>query len=224
MGADQSIRRLCFSDIEWNHQGFIRLSGELDERQVRSLLGEIEGDLVRVDGEYERGRKRNNPKEAEAVAEQVLAHARKHPGQTLGVVALSVAQRDTIQNKLEFMCTDYPDLEAFCKEGREEAFFVKNIENVQGDERDVIFISICYGRDAGGYMSQNFGPVSSDHGERRLVCLRQPPPNDPEDSRLRRRRLLDLVEAVGGGPVRSGGRESFRQVLKTLRRAGYVLL
>ena len=83
------------------------------------------------------------------------------------MVALSVAQRDTIRNKLELMRAEYPELEAFCKEGKDEAFFVKNLENVQGDERDVIFISICYGKDAGGYMSQNFGPVSSNGGERR---------------------------------------------------------
>ena len=127
--------------------------------------------FVHVDGLYQRGTRRNNPREAEAVAEQVLAHARKHPDETLGVVALSVAQRDTIRNKLEFMRAEYPELEAFCKEGKDEAFFVKNLENVQGDERDVIFISIGYGKDAGGYMSQNFGPVSSEGGERRLNVL-----------------------------------------------------
>ena len=127
--------------------------------------------FVHVEGLYNRGTKRNNPREAEAVAEQVLAHARKYPDETLGVVALSVAQRDTIRNRLEFMRAEYPELEAFCKEGRDEAFFVKNLENVQGDERDVIFISIGYGKDAGGYMSQNFGPVSSEGGERRLNVL-----------------------------------------------------
>ena len=127
--------------------------------------------FVHVDGLYQRGTRRNNPREAEAVAEQVLAHARKHPDESLGVVALSVAQRDTIRNKLEVMRAEYPELEAFCKEGKDEAFFVKNLENVQGDERDVIFISIGYGKDAGGYMSQNFGPVSSEGGERRLNVL-----------------------------------------------------
>ena len=127
--------------------------------------------FVHVEGTYARGRKRNNPKEAEAVAQQVLQHARQHPDDTLGVVALSVAQRDTIRNKLEVMRAEYPELEAFCKEGRDEAFFVKNLENVQGDERDVIFISICYAKDDGGYMAQSFGPVSSEGGERRLNVL-----------------------------------------------------
>ena len=124
-----------------------------------------------VEGQYDRGRKRNNPLEAEAVAEAVLQHARRRPEQTLGVVALSVAQRDAIRNKLEWMRGEYPELEAFCKESKEEPFFVKNLENVQGDERDVIFISVGYGKDSGGYMSQNFGPVSSEGGERRLNVL-----------------------------------------------------
>lgn len=127
--------------------------------------------FVYVDGEYQRGKKRNNPREAQALAEQVLAHARRRPDETLGVVALSVAQRDTIRDTLEFMRTEYPELDAFCREGQDEAFFVKNLENVQGDERDVMFISIGYGKDAGGYMSQSFGPVSSEGGERRLNVL-----------------------------------------------------
>ena len=127
--------------------------------------------FVYVDGEYQRGKQRNNPREAQAVAEQVLAHARKRPDETLGVVALSVAQRDTIRDTLEYMRTEYPELDAFCREGQDEAFFVKNLENVQGDERDVMFISIGYGKDAGGYMSQSFGPVSSEGGERRLNVL-----------------------------------------------------
>ncbi len=127
--------------------------------------------FVRVDGVYARGRKRNNPREAEEVVRQVLEHAREHPDETLGVVALSVAQRDTIRDRLEFMRAEHPELEAFCNEGKDDAFFVKNLENVQGDERDVIFISICYGKDADGYMSQSFGPVSSEGGERRLNVL-----------------------------------------------------
>ena len=127
--------------------------------------------FVYVDGEYQRGKKRNNPREAQTVAEHVLSHARKRPDETLGVVALSVAQRDTIRDTLEYMRTEYPELDAFCSEGLDEAFFVKNLENVQGDERDVMFISIGYGKDAGGYMSQSFGPVSSEGGERRLNVL-----------------------------------------------------
>ena len=127
--------------------------------------------FVHAEGEYGRGRKRDNPKEADVVAEEVLRHARRDPGRTLGVVALSVAQRDTIRDRVEYMRTQHPELDGFCREAREEPFFVKNLENVQGDERDVIFISIGYGRDAGGYMAQSFGPVSASGGERRLNVL-----------------------------------------------------
>ena len=123
------------------------------------------------DGIYDRGGKRNNPKEAAEVARQVLTHALEQPDKTLGVVAFSVAQRDKIRNELEFMRAHNPELDAFCEEGKEEAFFVKNLENVQGDERDVIFISVGYGKDANGYMFQNFGPVSREGGERRLNVL-----------------------------------------------------
>lgn len=124
-----------------------------------------------VEGEYQRGRKRDNPKEAEAIGAAVLAHAREQPDASLGVVALSVAQRDCILNRIDWMRGEHPELEAFCRRGHDEPFFVKNLENVQGDERDVIFISIGYGRDAGGYMAQSYGPVSAEGGERRLNVL-----------------------------------------------------
>ena len=127
--------------------------------------------FVHVEGEYDRGRRRNNPKEAEVVGQEVLRHAREYPDRTLGVVALSVAQRDTIRDRVEFMRTEHPELDAFCREAEDEPFFVKNLENVQGDERDVIFISIGYGKDASGYMSMSFGPVSGNGGERRLNVL-----------------------------------------------------
>jgi len=127
--------------------------------------------LVRTNGVYQRGRQRNNPIEADEICEHVLAHVRNYPAQSLGVVALSVAQRDTIDNKMEFLRAEHPDVDRFCAESKEEAFFVKNLENVQGDERDVIFISIGYGKDKDGYFGQNFGPVSSQGGERRLNVL-----------------------------------------------------
>ncbi|MYD44920.1 MAG: DUF3320 domain-containing protein [Gammaproteobacteria bacterium] len=127
--------------------------------------------LVRTNGVYQRGRQRNNPIEADEICDHVLAHVRNYPAQSLGVVALSVAQRDTIDNKMEFLRAEHPDVDRFCAESKEEAFFVKNLENVQGDERDVIFISIGYGKDKDGYFGQNFGPVSSQGGERRLNVL-----------------------------------------------------
>jgi very-short-patch-repair endonuclease len=120
---------------------------------------------------YDRGNSRTNPMEADIVAEAVMAHARKHPRLSLGVVAFSTAQRQAIQDALEVKRKENPETEAFFKAHPDEPFFVKNLENVQGDERDVIFISIGYGRTAEGYVSQSFGPLNNEGGERRLNVL-----------------------------------------------------
>ncbi len=125
-----------------------------------------------VDGIYRRGRGRSdNPIEAKAVMNAVLEHARIRPTESLGVVAMSQAQQSEIQNEAERMRAMYPELNSFCSETKDNPFFVKNLETVQGDERDVIFISIGYGRTEDGRLYQNFGPVSSEGGERRLNVL-----------------------------------------------------
>jgi very-short-patch-repair endonuclease/DNA polymerase III delta prime subunit len=120
---------------------------------------------------YDRGKTRTNPKEAEAVAEAVLEHARKSPKLSLGVAAFSTAQRQAIQDALEVRRRKHPELEPFFTGHSDEPFFVKNLENVQGDERDVIFISIGYGRAADGSVSMSFGPLNNEGGERRLNVL-----------------------------------------------------
>lgn len=123
------------------------------------------------DGVYDRSRRRHNEIEAETICDHILNHVRDHPNWTLGVVGLSVAQRNLIQTKVEALCREHPHVERFCDESKEEPCFVKNLENVQGDERDVIFVSIGYGKDANGYFGQSFGPVSQKGGERRLNVL-----------------------------------------------------
>ncbi len=123
------------------------------------------------DTTYDRGKTRTNPKEAEIVAEAVMEHARQHPKLSLGVVAFSTAQRQAIQDALEIKRRKNPELETFFKTHSNEPFFVKNLENVQGDERDVMFISIGYGRTEEGYVSMSFGPLNNDGGEKRLNVL-----------------------------------------------------
>ena len=123
------------------------------------------------DSVYDRGRSRTNRKEAGEVAKAVMEHAREHPELTLGVAAFSVAQMEAILDQLELLRHMYPDFEPFFGAHPEEPFFVKNLENVQGDERDVIFISVGYGRDANGQVTMNFGPLSRDGGERRLNVI-----------------------------------------------------
>ena len=120
---------------------------------------------------YERGTTRTNPREAAAVAEAVLHHARTTPGLTLGVVAFSMAQRQAIEDALEIRRRQHPETEVFFNRHPHEPFFIKNLENVQGDERDVIFISIGYGRTREGYLAMSFGPLNGDGGERRLNVL-----------------------------------------------------
>jgi very-short-patch-repair endonuclease len=129
--------------------------------------------INRVSGAYDRGGKRNNRIEADNVVKAVAVHARKYPEQSLGVVTFSTAQRDLITELLELARRDDPQLDIFLREGMQEDFFVKNLENVQGDERDVIMISIGYGpRIAGTPLdSMAFGPVSREGGERRLNVL-----------------------------------------------------
>ncbi len=120
---------------------------------------------------YDRGGTRTNAIESKTIAEAVIRHARENPEQSLGVAAFSVAQRRAIMNELEMLRRSNPDVEDFFNRGSTEPFFVKNLENIQGDERDVIFISVGYGRDASGYMAMNFGPLSGEGGERRLNVL-----------------------------------------------------
>ena len=106
-----------------------------------------------------------------AVAAAVLHHARTTPKLTLGVVAFSTVQRQAIQDALEVGLRQHPELQAFFNRHPHEPFFIKNLENVQGDERDVILISIGYGRTKDGYLSMSFGPLSGEGGERRLNVL-----------------------------------------------------
>jgi very-short-patch-repair endonuclease len=120
---------------------------------------------------YERGTTRTNPQEAAAVAAAVLHHARTTPKLTLGVVAFSTVQRQAIQDALEIGRRQHPETEAFFAAHRHEPFFIKNLENVQGDERDVILISIGYGRTKDGYLTMSFGPLNGEGGERRLNVL-----------------------------------------------------
>ncbi len=122
-------------------------------------------------GGYDRGRSATNVIEADLVAEAACAFARANPKKSLGVGTFSVAQRDVIRDRIDQRRREDPALEAFFTPNRPNAFFVKNLESIQGDERDVIFISVGYGRDAEGHLTSNFGPINNDGGERRLNVL-----------------------------------------------------
>jgi len=106
-----------------------------------------------------------------AVAQAVMAHARINPELSLGVVAFSTAQREVILLEVERLRRAHPETESFFRHHEGGEFFIKNLENVQGDERDVIFISIGYGFTEAGRFGQNFGPLNTQGGERRLNVL-----------------------------------------------------
>lgn len=120
---------------------------------------------------YDRGSTRTNPIEARMVAEAVIQHAKENKHQSLGVAAFSSAQAEAILGEVEALRVSHPEAEDFFAGHLEEPFFIKNLENVQGDERDVIFISIGYGWERDGRLSLNFGPLNANGGERRLNVL-----------------------------------------------------
>jgi len=109
--------------------------------------------------------------EGEIVVDEVISFAKNFPEKTLGVVTFSVTQRDVIRDLLDKKLRANPGIDSFFSEDRRESFFVRNLETIQGDERDVIFISLGYGRTADGSLHQNFGPLATEGGDRRLNVM-----------------------------------------------------
>lgn len=145
------------SNAEFYHR-LVMPPAPVTERAAKGLI------LRRVAGAYDRGGKRTNEIEAQAIADTVASHARSATRHSLGIVTFSTAQRDLIADILETRRREDPMLDACLSAGGHEDIFVKNLENVQGDERDVILISIGYGpREAGQPLdSMAFGPVSAE--------------------------------------------------------------
>ena len=123
------------------------------------------------DGIFDSGGTTANITEARKVAEAILTHARTQPQLSLGVATFSVNQRRVIQEEVERLRRLNPEAEDFFNRHPSEPFFVKNLENVQGDERDVIMISVGYARGANSPLSMRFGPLGTEGGERRLNVL-----------------------------------------------------
>lgn len=124
-----------------------------------------------VNGEY---KSNLNHAEASRVADAVIDHMVKHPDESLGVVTLNIFQRDLIEELLDKRFSAYPECLRFLSRHEKEGwpFFIKNLENVQGDERDVIYISTTFGKAPGtNGVRQNFGPISRADGWRRLNVL-----------------------------------------------------
>lgn len=126
------------------------------------------------DGIYDRGKSRTNRREAEAVVAECVNRMRRwlsldeKDRPTLAVITLNAQQQGLIQDLLDQERRAYPEIEWFFEEDRIEPTIVKNLENVQGDERDVVLFSITFSRDAAGKRMMDFGALNREGGERRL--------------------------------------------------------
>ncbi|GGF42498.1 DUF3320 domain-containing protein [Echinicola rosea] len=125
--------------------------------------------MVHVDGIYDRGKTRQNKAEALAIVNEIEKRLQVPKGErkSLGVVTFSSAQQTLIEDLLMERFREKPELEELAIQFN-EPYFIKNLENVQGDERDIILFSVCYGPDQAGYVALNFGPLNRDGGWRRL--------------------------------------------------------
>ena len=125
-----------------------------------------------VAGRYEKGGARTNQIEAKALVADLVARLQspqfRASGLTMGVVTFNTEQQHLIEDLLDAERRKDPELESYFSDSELEPLFVKNLESVQGDERDIMYFSITYGPDIAGTVSMNFGPLNRDGGERRL--------------------------------------------------------
>ncbi len=189
---DESILESCQKTfghrrpLRWHYrsrcESLIRFSNEQFYRRElvtfpASKPGSFSIDLIRVDGAFQASR---NPTEASRIAEEAISFMRHYAVYdedkipSLGIVAINLQQRELIREEFNRLRTDDPLVDLYLDKllGKGEEFFVKNLENVQGDERDFIFVSMTYGREPGGTaMKQRFGPINRKQGHRRLNVL-----------------------------------------------------
>ncbi|GIF03991.1 DUF4011 domain-containing protein [Actinoplanes siamensis] len=196
-------------------------------------------ELFPVAGVYRRSTSRDNPVEAERVAERIVHHFTTRPDQTLGVVTFSVAQAEAIERALQTVAAGHPALERAVADDRLHGFFIKSLESVQGDERDVMIFSIGYGYDDTGRISANFGALNRPNGWRRLnvaitrarhrveivtsILSRDVPESENEGVR-QLAAYLDHVEHGAGDTspdLAEGHSEFVDSVLETVRSWGY---
>ncbi len=172
---------------------------------------------IAVEGFYDRSNSRTNKAEAQAVTDEIVRRLRDSElrKESIGVVTFSMPQQNLIDDMLDEVYRKEPELEKIADE-MYEPIIIKNLENIQGDERDVIMFSIGYGPDKDGKVSMNFGPLNRDGGWRRLnVAI----------SRARKRMLVfsvitsDMIDLAG---TRSEGVEGLKGFLKYAEQGGGI--
>ena len=177
---NECMTSLHFLTLDWHyrsrHESLIHFSNVhyYDNRLLTFPSPHPEGMGVQwryvADGVYDKGKSRTNRVEAERVVEEItqrLSDPQRRQW-TIGVVTFNAAQQLLIEELLEEARRKHSAIDSYFSDDANERLFVKNLENVQGDERDVIIFSICYGPDAQGRLFMNFGPINNDGGERRL--------------------------------------------------------
>ncbi|WP_328465817.1 AAA domain-containing protein [Streptomyces sp. NBC_00448] len=154
-------RLIAFSNHHIYDDDLVTFPGTTVESPVR---------LVSVDGHAEPGQAGSAPEEVQRVVELVLEHATVRPDKSLGVITMGQRHGDRIEAALRSALSDRPELSEFFspEAGPGKRFFVKNLERVQGDERDAIILSIGYAKAASGRLNMSFGPLINEGGERRL--------------------------------------------------------
>lgn len=123
--------------------------------------------FINVGGIYDRAGTRTNEAEAKAVVDELERRIMAGKAQSIGVMTLNIQQRGLINDRLQERMDQNPAFHEAVS-GMNPPLFIKNLENIQGDERDVIIFSLGYGPDEEGHMSMNFGPVNQEGGHRRL--------------------------------------------------------
>ena len=152
---------IAFSNSQY-YEGKLYTFPSVDDRASKVRF-------IPIDGTYDMGKTRCNKAEAEAIVKEVLRRLSDPilSQRSIGIVSFSKVQQDLIEDLLVDELGKQPQLEQRAY-NCEEPIFVKNLENVQGDERDVILFSVGYGPDKQGRVSMNFGPLNNAGGERRL--------------------------------------------------------
>lgn len=174
LGADMNRLRL-----QWHyrskHESLITFSNvTYYDSQLITFPSPVTDDvavrLEKVAGIYDRGGSRTNRREAEAIVQGIEQHYldKNRRRQTLGVVTFNQPQQSLIETLLDARRRANAELDKAISAQSREPLFIKNLENVQGDERDVIYFSITFGPDAAGKMTMNFGPLNGEGGHRRL--------------------------------------------------------
>ena len=152
---------IAFSNLQY-YDGKLHTFPSVDDRTRKVSL-------IQVEGTYDKGRTRSNTAEAHAIVDEVLRRLAdpELSKRSLGIVSFSKVQQNLIEDVLIEELSKRPELERKAYDC-EEPIFIKNLENVQGDERDIILFSVGYGPDKQGNVSMNFGPLNNEGGERRL--------------------------------------------------------